>query len=61
MWLQGAAADSEAKSEELSRAVEELQKLLKEAGEGAGLLPDSENECFVGLYADRAVCLFFLF
>lgn len=34
---QGAAADSEAKSEELSRAVEELQKLLKDAGEGASL------------------------
>ncbi|XP_051511668.1 nucleoprotein TPR-like isoform X2 [Myxocyprinus asiaticus] len=29
----GAAADAEAKSEELSRAVEELHKLLKEAGE----------------------------
>ncbi|XP_057697331.1 translocated promoter region b, nuclear basket protein isoform X1 [Corythoichthys intestinalis] len=29
----GAAADSEAKSEELSRAVEELHKLLQEAGE----------------------------
>ncbi|XP_036378661.1 translocated promoter region b, nuclear basket protein isoform X2 [Megalops cyprinoides] len=29
----GAAADSESKSEELSRAVEELHKLLKEAGE----------------------------
>uniref|UniRef100_A0A3Q2D6B6 Nucleoprotein TPR n=1 Tax=Cyprinodon variegatus TaxID=28743 RepID=A0A3Q2D6B6_CYPVA len=29
----GAAADSEAKSEELSRAVEELHKLLKDAGE----------------------------
>lgn len=34
LFLQGAAADSEAKSEELSRAVEELHKLLKEAGEG---------------------------
>ena len=32
--LQGAAADSESKSEELSRAVEELHKLLKDAGEG---------------------------
>jgi len=31
---QGAAADAEAKGEELSRAVEELHKLLKEAGEG---------------------------
>lgn len=34
MWWQGAAADSEAKSEELSRAVEELHKMLKDAGEG---------------------------
>lgn len=34
LCLQGAAADSEAKSEELGRAVEELQKLLKDAGEG---------------------------
>lgn len=34
MFHQGAAADAEAKSEELSRAVEELHKLLKEAGEG---------------------------
>lgn len=34
LWWQGAAADSEAKSEELSRAVEELHKLLKDAGEG---------------------------
>uniref|UniRef100_A0A3B4X1R9 Nucleoprotein TPR n=1 Tax=Seriola lalandi dorsalis TaxID=1841481 RepID=A0A3B4X1R9_SERLL len=33
----GAAADSEAKSEELSRAVEELHKLLKDAGENKGL------------------------
>lgn len=32
--IQGAAADAEAKSEELSRAVEELHKLLKEAGDG---------------------------
>lgn len=31
---QGAAADAEAKGEELSRAVEELHKLLQEAGEG---------------------------
>lgn len=35
LCLQGAAADSEAKSEELSMAVEELHKLLKDAGEGA--------------------------
>lgn len=35
LWWQGAAADSEAKSEELSGAVEELHKLLKDAGEGA--------------------------
>lgn len=34
MINQGAAADAEAKSDELSRAVEELHKLLKEAGEG---------------------------
>lgn len=33
-WLQGAAADAETKSEELSGAVEELHKLLKDAGEG---------------------------
>uniref|UniRef100_A0A8C1GJI5 Nucleoprotein TPR n=1 Tax=Cyprinus carpio TaxID=7962 RepID=A0A8C1GJI5_CYPCA len=33
----GAAADAEAKSEELSRAVDELHKLLKEAGEGKQL------------------------
>ena len=34
LGLQGAAADAETKSEELSGAVEELHKLLKEAGEG---------------------------
>ena len=35
VWCsQGAAEDSESKSEELARAVEELHKLLKEAGEG---------------------------
>lgn len=34
---QGAAADAEAKSEELGRAVDELHKLLKEAGEGKPL------------------------
>lgn len=33
---QGAAADSESKSEELSGAVEELHKLLKDAVEGEG-------------------------
>ncbi|XP_061681069.1 translocated promoter region b, nuclear basket protein isoform X3 [Syngnathoides biaculeatus] len=37
----GAAADSEAKSEELSRAVEELQKLLQEAGEVNKALEDN--------------------
>lgn len=37
LWWQGAAEDSEAKSEELSRAVEELHKLLKDAGEGVRL------------------------
>lgn len=31
---QRASSDAEAKGEELSRAVEELHKLLKEAGEG---------------------------
>lgn len=34
---QGAAADAEAKSMELSQAVEELHKLLKEAGDGEKL------------------------
>lgn len=34
MFCQGAAEDSEAKSDELNRVVEELQKLLKDAGEG---------------------------
>lgn len=33
-FLQSAADDSEAKSNELTGAVEELHKLLKEAGEG---------------------------
>lgn len=32
--FQSAADDSEAKSNELTRAVDELHKLLKEAGEG---------------------------
>ena len=32
--LQGAASDSEAKNQELSRAVEELSKLVKDTGEG---------------------------
>lgn len=36
LW-QGAAEDSEAKSEELNRVVEELHKLLKDAGEGTRL------------------------
>lgn len=38
MLWQGAAEDSEAKSEELNRVVEELHKLLKDAGEGTRLL-----------------------
>lgn len=37
MFWQSAAEDSEAKSEELNRVVEELHKLLKDAGEGKGL------------------------
>lgn len=37
MFCQGAAEDSEAKSEELNRVVEELHKLLKDAGEGTRL------------------------
>lgn len=37
MFWQGAAEDSEAKSEELNRVVEELHKLLKDAGEGTRL------------------------
>lgn len=41
--MQGAAADAEAKSEELSRAVEELHKLLKDAGEGATLQQNTHN------------------
>ncbi|XP_071342326.1 translocated promoter region b, nuclear basket protein isoform X2 [Trachinotus anak] len=40
----GAAADSEAKSEELSRAVEELHKLLKDAGEANGGLEEKLQE-----------------
>ncbi|XP_030582625.1 translocated promoter region b, nuclear basket protein [Archocentrus centrarchus] len=40
----GAAADSEAKSEELSRAVEELHKLLKDAGEANKGLEDKLQE-----------------
>ncbi|XP_029003449.1 translocated promoter region b, nuclear basket protein isoform X2 [Betta splendens] len=40
----GAAADSEAKSEELSRAVEELQKLLKDAGEANKALEENLQE-----------------
>uniref|UniRef100_A0A3Q0S4T6 Nucleoprotein TPR n=1 Tax=Amphilophus citrinellus TaxID=61819 RepID=A0A3Q0S4T6_AMPCI len=40
----GAAADSEAKSEELSRAVEELHKLLKDAGEANKALEDKLQE-----------------
>ncbi|XP_041646505.1 translocated promoter region b, nuclear basket protein [Cheilinus undulatus] len=40
----GAAADSEAKSEELSRAVEELHKLLKDAGEANKALEEKVQE-----------------
>ncbi|KAM4739914.1 translocated promoter region b, nuclear basket protein isoform 2-T2 [Anableps anableps] len=40
----GAAADSEAKSEELSRAVEELHKLLKEAAEANKVLEEKLQE-----------------
>ncbi|XP_040895919.1 translocated promoter region b, nuclear basket protein isoform X2 [Toxotes jaculatrix] len=40
----GAAADSEAKSEELSRAVEELHKLLKDAGEANKALEERLQE-----------------
>ncbi|XP_047443060.1 translocated promoter region b, nuclear basket protein [Mugil cephalus] len=40
----GAAADSEAKSEELSRAVEELHKLLKDAGETNKALEEKVQE-----------------
>ncbi|XP_017275998.1 translocated promoter region b, nuclear basket protein [Kryptolebias marmoratus] len=39
-----AAADSEAKSEELSRAVEELHKLLKDAGEANKVLEEKLQE-----------------
>ncbi len=37
--LQGAATDVESKNQELSRAVEELSKLVKDTGEGT--TPDS--------------------
>ncbi|XP_022066194.2 translocated promoter region b, nuclear basket protein [Acanthochromis polyacanthus] len=40
----GAAADSDAKSEELSRAVEELHKLLKDAGEANKALEEKCQE-----------------
>ncbi|XP_041861765.1 translocated promoter region b, nuclear basket protein [Melanotaenia boesemani] len=40
----GAAADSEAKSEELGRAVEELHKLLKDAGEANKVLEEKLQE-----------------
>uniref|UniRef100_A0A8D3BGU6 Nucleoprotein TPR n=1 Tax=Scophthalmus maximus TaxID=52904 RepID=A0A8D3BGU6_SCOMX len=40
----GAAADAEAKSEELSRAVEELHKLLKDAGEANKALEEKLQE-----------------
>ncbi|KAM5148156.1 nucleoprotein TPR [Mantella aurantiaca] len=39
-----AAEDSEAKSGELTRAVEELHRLLKEAGEANGILQDQLSE-----------------
>lgn len=45
MLWQGAAEDSEAKSEELNRVVEELHKLLKDAGEGTRLLLIGGNVC----------------
>ena len=44
-YLQGAAADAEAKSEELSLAVEELHKLLKDAGEGVRPPQNNHNYC----------------
>lgn len=47
---QGATADAEAKSEELSGAVEELHKLLKEAGEG------EERETLCSLIVTRTHC-----
>ncbi|KAM4574038.1 translocated promoter region b, nuclear basket protein isoform 1-T1 [Fundulus diaphanus] len=40
----GAAADSEAKSQELSQAVEELHKLLKDAGEANKILEEKLQE-----------------
>ncbi|XP_069377798.1 translocated promoter region b, nuclear basket protein isoform X6 [Paralichthys olivaceus] len=40
----GAAADAEAKSEELSQAVEELHKLLKDAGEANKVLEEKLQE-----------------
>ncbi|KAK2835272.1 hypothetical protein Q5P01_015756 [Channa striata] len=59
----GAAADSEAKSEELSRAVEELQKLLKDAGEANKALEDNlqeinnSNDKSVAELKERIQCL----
>uniref|UniRef100_A0A3B3BI52 Nucleoprotein TPR n=1 Tax=Oryzias melastigma TaxID=30732 RepID=A0A3B3BI52_ORYME len=49
----GAAADSEAKSEELSRAVEELHKLLKDAGEANKALEEKVQE--VNVATDKTV------
>lgn len=47
MLWQGAAEDSEAKSEELNRVVEELHKLLKDAGEGTRLFTCLLERMFV--------------
>ncbi|KAJ0065485.1 hypothetical protein NL108_012443 [Boleophthalmus pectinirostris] len=44
----GAAADAEAKSEELSQAVEELHKLLKDAGEANKALEEKVQELNAG-------------
>uniref|UniRef100_A0A3B5B4R2 Nucleoprotein TPR n=1 Tax=Stegastes partitus TaxID=144197 RepID=A0A3B5B4R2_9TELE len=52
----GAAADSEAKSEELSRAVEELHKLLKDAGEANKALEEKCQE--MNGTTDKAVAEF---
>uniref|UniRef100_H2M097 Nucleoprotein TPR n=1 Tax=Oryzias latipes TaxID=8090 RepID=H2M097_ORYLA len=49
----GAAADSEAKSVELSRAVEELHKLLKDAGEANKALEEKVQE--INIATDKTV------
>uniref|UniRef100_A0A3P9HHM3 Nucleoprotein TPR n=1 Tax=Oryzias latipes TaxID=8090 RepID=A0A3P9HHM3_ORYLA len=49
----GAAADSEAKSVELSRAVEELHKLLKDAGEANKALEERVQE--INIATDKTV------